>query len=128
MQRGMSYVDAMVVELGRQGVIASTNEYSVGNGWLALRQEIDTGRPTIIRTAHGAVTSTGHYIVAVGYRETDSDRQIIGYDPFGRWKGTCCVDHYDLNSREQESHIGQWVFYDFDSAFGNSNWLIRAKR
>jgi hypothetical protein len=124
---GDAYVGAMAVELRRQGMIVATNPYTTDSAWITLRQEIDAGRPVIIRTAHGSVTYAGHFFVAVGYRETDSSRQAIVYDPFGRWKGTCCTKNYDLNTREPESNKGQWVYYDFDSAFGRYNWLITAR-
>lgn len=124
---GDAHVGAMVTELERQGLTAATSQYSTDNGWSTLQQEIDAGRPVIVRTAHGVVTSAGHFFVAVGYRETNTSREVITYDPFGRWLGTCCTNNYNRNTIEAESHLGQWVFYDFDDAFGNSNWLITAQ-
>lgn len=124
---GDAYIGAMAAELRRQGMNATANPYLVDNAWLTLKQEIDAGRPVIVRTAHGVVTSAGHYFVAVGYRETVSSRDIITYDPFGRWLGSCCTNNYDLNSADPESHKGQWVYYNFDTIFGDYNWLLIAQ-
>ena len=124
---GDAYIGAMVAELERQEMTAETKQYSADNGWLILKQQIDLGRPVIVRTKHGAVTAAGHFFVAVGYRETATGHEVITYDPYGRWLGTCCTNNYDRNTKEQDSRKGQWVFYDFDDAFGNSNWLITAQ-
>lgn len=124
---GDANVGGMVTELQRQGMAAETKSYSADNAWLTIKQQVDAGRPVIVRTAHGAVTSKGHFFVAVGYREAVGSRQVIVYDPFGRWRGTCCTNNYDLNTRDSESRKGQWVSYDFDLAFGGSNWLITAR-
>ncbi|MCO5191617.1 MAG: C39 family peptidase [Anaerolineae bacterium] len=121
---GVAYVYLITAELERQGMDAEHNEYEADEGWTTLKQEIDEGRPVIVRTQHGVVTAAGHFFVAVGYRETVGSRQIITYDPFGRWLGSCCTNNYDKNTREATSHKGQWVSYDFDLAFGASNWLI----
>lgn len=123
---GDANVDDMAEELERQGLMASAQYYSVNNAWNAIKAEIDQGRPVIVRTVHGAVTQYGHFFVAVGYREATPapNRQLIIYDPFGRWLGTCCTNNYDINTREASSRKGQWVYYDFDSVFGGGNWLI----
>ena len=126
---GTAYVNKMTEELTRQGVSASFSPGPIdqGQGWQTIRQEIDAGRPVIVRTTHGVVTSQGHFIVAVGYREVNETRQIIAYDPFGKWNGTCCIDNYDTNSTDPESRKGRWVYYDFNRVFGATNWLITAR-
>lgn len=118
------YMNLMVSELQQQGMQAELKTYSVDKAWLTIKQQIDIGHPVIVSTVHGIVTSAGHFIVAVGYRETTGSRQIIAYDPFGKWKGTCCTNNYDFNSREPSSRKGQWVLYDFDLIFGLSRQLI----
>jgi hypothetical protein len=123
---GDAYIDGMVAELEGQGMEAETSSYSANSAWSIIKQQIDAGRPVIVRTKHGAVTAFGHFFVAVGYREAVGSRQVIAYDPFGRWLGTCCTNNYDFNTRDAGSRKGQWVSYDFDLAFGSSNWLITA--
>jgi hypothetical protein len=123
---GDAYVAGMVAELKRQGMDSKTKNYLADSAWSEIKKEINFGRPVIVRTAHGVVTAAGHFFVAVGYREATGIRQVIVYDPFGRWQGTCCTGNYDLNSPDPSSRKGQWVSYDFDRAFGTSNWLITA--
>ena len=121
---GTAYVWKMRNELRNQGAVADYHHDSVVQGWSRIRQEVDAGRPVIVRTVHGVLTRAGHIIVAVGYRESGSSHQIIAYDPFGRWLGTCCTNNYDLNTRDANSRKGQWVSYDFDLAFGSCNGLL----
>lgn len=121
---GDAYVGGMVSELEQQGMDAETRAYSADDAWSTIKQEIDAERPAIVRTAHGVVTAAGHFFVAVGYREAVGSRQVIAYDPFGRWLGICCTNNYDLNTIDPSSRKGQWVSYDFDLAFGSYNWLI----
>ena len=123
---GDAYVWKMRNELRNEGAIADYHEDSLSEGWARIKQEVDAGRPVIVRTVHGTVTAAGHILVAVGYREEGTDRRIIAYDPFGRWLGNCCQNNYNLNSTGPTSHMGQWVFYDFSTIFGNSNYLITA--
>jgi len=124
---GLPYVSLMVKELKNQGMDAQTSTYTDSDAWLRIKQEIDAGRPVIVRTAHGVVTADGHFIVAVGYREVTVTRQLIVYDPYGSWNGTCCIDNYDRNSTDSGSHKGRWVSYDFNLLFGSSNSLITAR-
>lgn len=118
----------MADELNRQGIIAGKNLlvtkgwYSTDSAWNKIKQETDMGRPVIVRTQ--GVTSNGHIIVSVGYRETGSSRQIIAYDPYGHWQGALNI--WNANSREPSSRKGQWVYYDFDKIFGGI--LITAQR
>lgn len=122
---GQAYVGLMRTELTNQG-LKSGNTYngmSLDNmsddaAWEVVKQEIDADRPIIIRTAHGVMTSYGHFFVAIGYQESSLVRQVIAYDPFGKWKGTCCNASYDANTTNAESHKGQWVSYDFNKVFG----------
>jgi hypothetical protein len=128
---GTAYVYKMAAELNRQGAVAEyfsePNGVTQDEGWRTIKREIDAGRPVIVRTTQGVLTSHGHFFVAVGYREATESREVIAYDPFGKWKGTCCTNNYDTNSRDAQSRKGQWVYYDFGQAFGSSNWLITAR-
>jgi hypothetical protein len=124
---GVAYVYKMRDELRRQGATANYQKLSTRNGWSRIKAEVDAGRPVIVRTVHGVVTAAGHFFVAVGYHEDAGDRTLIVYDPYGRWLGTCCQNNYDRNTTDLGSHKGRWVHYDFDRAFGASNWLITAR-
>ena len=127
LNNGMAYVYKMRDELRRQGATANYQKLSTRNGWSRIKAEVDAGRPVIVRTVHGVVTAAGHFFVAVGYHEDAGDRTLIVYDPYGRWLGTCCQNNYDRNTTDLSSHKGRWVHYDFDRAFGASNWLITAR-
>lgn len=81
--------------------------------WEALKWEIDMGRPVIVNS-HGSLTSSGHYILAVGYEDARAtgDRRVIVFDPFGRWLGR--RDAYDRNERcTLDSARGRFVRYNF---------------
>jgi len=109
------------------GVIAESLHLPTSLAWINLKEEVDAGRPVIFRTEH--LTSSGHYIVGVGYREiVASDivvHQVIVYDPAGKWKGVS-AGNYDYNSStDPKSHKGQWVFYNFDYVFGG--YMITAR-
>jgi hypothetical protein len=123
------YVYLMANELERQGAIAwyPSSGMSADDAWALVKNEVNAGRPVIIRTEPKVVTDAGHILVAVGYREKLGSRKIITYDPFGRWLGTCCTNNYDRNSTSPSSHKGKWVFYDFDKVFGGWNYLITAR-
>ncbi len=123
---GTAYVYQMRNELRNQGAASEYVEGTAEQGWQKIKQEVDAGRAVIVRTEHGVVTAAGHFFVAVGYRETSTERQIINYDPYGRWQGTCCQNNYDKNSQNPNSHKGRWVLYDFNRVFGNYNYLITA--
>lgn len=62
-----------------------------------VKQEIDSGRPVLLRAYHGVITKLEHVVVAVGYRETADSRRIVVYDPYGAWGGT--RDSYNANDR-----------------------------
>lgn len=135
---GVAFVYKIRNELRRQGAISQYNdgersEISSDTGWAILKREIDAGRPVIIRTKHGVLTIAGHYLVGVGYRETSGYREVIAYDPYGKWIGkTCaelpdaCANNYDRNTTAPESTKGRWVYYDFDKIFGK--YLITAQK
>jgi hypothetical protein len=68
--------------------------------------------------------TAGHFFVIVGYSEKAGDtssRELIVYDPYGKWKGTTQGDYY-VNTTSSSSHKGQWVYYDFTAA--RSDWMI----
>jgi hypothetical protein len=123
-QGNQVWLSKMVYELNRHGADAAYHAHALADAWARLRQEVDAGHPLIVRTAPGGVVSEGHFIVAVGYRQTASSRQVIAYDPYGRWTGE--LNRYDRNTTDPGSRKGAWVFYDFDAVFGG--WLITARR
>ena len=124
---GSAVIGLMAKELNRLGLLATTKSYPVNTAWETIKSEIDSGKPVIVRTQHGAVTQYGHFFVSVGYRENSGFKEIITYDPFGKWLGNCCTKNYDLNATVPNSDKGKWVFYDFNKAFGLTNWLVTAK-
>lgn len=126
--KGDAYVFRMRNELRRQGAVSEYYNDTGDDAWDRVKQEVDAGRPVIVRSAEDAVTDAGHYMVAVGYREADQSRQIITYDPYGHWLGTCCLDNYDKNDTTSNSQKGRWVYYDFTVVYGTStsNYLITA--
>jgi len=129
-----AYVYLMRNELIRQGADASYfGEITDDEGWGYLKAYIQSGHPVIVRSAQGVVTPVGHYVTAVGFLESPSVRKFIAYDPFGRWRGFPCAQlntpncsgNYYLNVEgDPLSHVGQWVYYDFDLFFGDRNYLI----
>ena len=118
-----AWVYRMRDELNRQRATSEYHLDTVTQGWNRIKQEVDAGRPVIVRTRHGVVSSYGHFFVAVGYRQSGASHEVIGYDPYGRWLGT--VNRYDRNSTDPSSYKGAWVFYDFDRVFGD--YLITAR-
>jgi hypothetical protein len=118
-------------ELAYWGVIAKDNgPLTVEEGWEIIKKEVDAGRPIIVRTGQN-LSSEGHYIVAMGYKEMFGGRALIAYDPFGKWLGSQNYYLYN-NSKEPGSHVGKWVIYNFDSIFPDSemhqkDYLITAQ-
>jgi hypothetical protein len=87
--------------------------------WQQIKAEIDANRSVILNSNSngGALTTSGHYIVVVGYRESPdpNQREIITYDPFGRWTGV--IDKYTRNTTAVDppgGTVGRWVFYKFN--------------
>jgi len=81
--------------------------------WDIIKLHINSGNPVIILNNRFIF---GHYFVGVGYREQDSNRQLIVYDPYGRWRGS--RNNYDVNSNSPDSQVGKWVLYDFNAVWG----------
>lgn len=123
---GNAVTTRMASELVVQGMNARDLNLESAGAWATLKQEIDSGRPVLLRAYHGVVTKLEHVVVAVGYRETADSRRIVVYDPYGAWGGT--RDSYNANDRTDPlSHRGQWASYDFGTVFGPSNHLITAR-
>jgi hypothetical protein len=80
------------------------------DAWSILKKLIDTGHPVIVDSF--AATSAGHFIVAIGYKEAFGKHYILSYDPYGEWKGS--KDSYYENSTDPASHVGKWVFYEYE--------------
>jgi hypothetical protein len=119
---GAVYVYRMRDELRQQGAESDYHADTVDQAWDRIRREIDAGRPVIVRTAQGVMTRAGHFFVVVGYRQSGTSREVISYDPYGRWLGT--VSSYDRNTTDPSSYKGRWVRYDFDTVYGG--YLITA--
>lgn len=124
-----AYVYLIERELINQGADAVYfGEIDNDEGWSLLKAYIDAGHSMILRSEHNVLTNYGHYIVAVGYQETGNTRTVIVYDPFGMWRGltcgelgtrSCSGNYYTNQQHDPTSHVGQWVFYDFNRIFGN---------
>jgi hypothetical protein len=136
--------DLMVKVLRNLGFTASrtypqqTTSLTDAADWQTVTSEIDHGRPVIVGSPAGLVTTSGHFIVGVGYWAPNGaagTHYLIAYDPAGRWLGKTCneltspnsctdnVGNYDWNTGSPSSHKGQWVYYDFDK-FHGSGFLI----
>jgi len=129
---GQAYIGMMLYELLRQGVRAELHaDIPADEGWQIIRSQVDAGQPVIVRTSPGVLTLAGHFLVVVGYRSGFSRREVIAYDPFGRWHEVpchllpgACAGNYDRNTADPSSAKGQGVVYHFDEVFGRSNYLI----
>lgn len=124
---GLAYVYKFVQELNTQGVTSASHLLNQEDGWELIMQEIDSDRPLILRTKNGVMTRYGHIFVIVGYKEEGSNRQIIAYDPFGKWTGSCCQNNYDINTENADSQKGKWVYYNFEDVFSSPEYLITAR-
>ena len=123
---GNAVTTRMAAELVTQGMVAHDLNLGADSAWTVLKQEIDSGRPVLLRAHHNVVTKLEHAVVAVGYRETVDSRRLVVYDPYGAWQGT--RDSFNANDRTDPlSHRGQWASYDFGTVYGPSNHLIIAR-
>lgn len=102
--------------LQNNGLVANYGCVSADSAWGTITAEIDAGRPIIVLSNKITI---GHYFVVVGYREVNETREIIVYDPYGRWTGT--YNQYDRNTTAPESYKGRWVYYDFNAVWGYSS-------
>lgn len=101
------------------GLPVQPAEYLIDAGWAKIKQEIDQNHPVILLSSK--MTTAGHYIVIVGYHEEGNSREIIAYDPFGRWTGT--KGEFYMNGPSTNSFKGQWAYYDLDEIWGkNTGW------
>lgn len=111
--------------LGSLGFGIDRLTLSSEQAWTRLMAEIDSQSPVVIRTAHGVVAPDGHYVVAVGYRQHGALKEVIVYDPNGKWLGNGVLN-YDRNLPQLSSHKGKWQIYAFDTIFGESNDIFVA--
>jgi len=86
--------------------------------WGILKELIDAGHAVIVDSRPAAATSDGHYVTAVGYKESYGKHYIIAYDPYGEWQGS--LNSYYQNSTGPASHVGKWVYYEFEKFTGSS--------
>jgi hypothetical protein len=100
--------------LEKRGMATSIHScITANNAWSIIKTEIDAGRPLIVLNTR---VTDGHYFTVIGYREKNNNREIIVYDPFGKWTGV--RNRYDANSTSPNSHKGYWRVYDFDDSWG----------
>jgi hypothetical protein len=92
-------------------------------GWQLVRKSIDNGHPIIVDSRPHSVTKDGHYAVAVGYKEESGKNYLIMYDPFGQWKGQL-NQYYGNTVNDPASHVGKWVYYDFERFPGSEVYLF----
>jgi hypothetical protein len=132
----------MKKELVRQGLLSSVNQLfnltdeDKTKAWNLVKSNINAGHPFILDSRPGTVSKGGHFIAVVGYKEAYGVHTIIAYDPFGQWKGKTCSEvggncgnqsNYYLNINDDfKSHVGQWVYYDFDKFPGYEIRMITA--
>lgn len=119
-----TYLYLVANEITKRGVRAEYHHRNTNDAWAMVKTEINANRPVII--SGGKFTKAGHFVVVVGYREGANLREIIVYDPFGKWLGT--QGSYDKNGTGSSSNKGQWVIYSFAAAFGdgpgaNLGWI-----
>jgi hypothetical protein len=117
---GQIWLYLIAAEMRKRGLAAY--EKNPASEWTLIKQEIDAGYPVIVRDGR-KMTSYGHLFVVVGYRETATQKQVIAYDPYGKWRGS--LNSYNRNSSSATSHKGQWVYYDYHASIGN--WMITAR-
>ncbi|MBE2221162.1 MAG: C39 family peptidase [Anaerolineae bacterium] len=100
--------------LDKRGMATSIHSCITANdAWNIIKTEIDAGRPLIVLNTR---VTDGHYFTVIGYREKNNNREIIVYDPFGKWIGV--RNRYDANSTSPTSYKGYWRVYDFDDSWG----------
>jgi hypothetical protein len=121
--KGEAIMDLIVNEMKERGLASSVIQKSPDNGWIAIKSEINAGRPVILNSRKVALKS-GHFFVVVGYREEGSKRNIIVYDPYGRWLGV--KGRYNVNDTSRESAKGRWVTYDL-FAIWDRGYMITGK-
>jgi hypothetical protein len=81
--------------------------------WTIIKQLINAGHPVIVDSRKGAATSEGHYVAVIGYREESGVHYLIAYDPYGEWRGS--LNKFYRNTTESASHVGKWVYYNFEN-------------
>ncbi len=120
---GTIFASLIATQMRKLGLNVTQKEYTQNKAWDTLKEEVNAGRPVFLRTGRN-LTSKGHFIVAVGYQEEGSKRNIIVYDPFGEWKGS--QNSYNLNDKIPSSEKGKWKYYSFEKVFNNPETMITA--
>ena len=126
---GQIYAYLVANQMTKKGLPSAAKNFSYENEWKKITSEIDAGRPLIMLSWK---VTRGHFFVVVGYKETVGDpstRELIVYDPYGKWRGTDKGDYNRNVAVNQSSTIaaknsrnGQWVYYNFTAV--RSGWLI----
>ncbi|HQF63808.1 MAG TPA: N-acetylmuramoyl-L-alanine amidase [Anaerolineaceae bacterium] len=107
-------------QINANGLEVQSREYTPDPGWDKITEEIDQGHPVILLSSK--MSTAGHYIVIIGYREEGLQREVIAYDPYGLWYGV--VGEFNANTFSQNSYKGRWVYYNLDVIWGrNAGWF-----
>lgn len=92
-------------------------KFTYDAGWQTILDEINGGHPVMLLSQSGKMSTYGHYIVIVGYRQNGNQREVIAYDPYGHWTGQ--KGQFDTNTSAWDSFKGQWVYYNFNDVWGS---------
>ena len=106
--RDIVYLGKVVGALSSRGLNASYHAINDSDSaWAMLKEEIQAGYPLIFDDISD-LTPAGHFVVVVGYKEyMDGKRDMIVYDPYGKWEGEGSFpSNYDRNSNEPSSEKG----------------------
>ncbi|MDT8304824.1 MAG: C39 family peptidase [Anaerolineae bacterium] len=111
-----TYVSRVVQMLDDNGVAVRTSCVPADEAWERLIAAIDCGAPSIMLSTRLTRSGSGHFIVAIGYRQAEEQREIIAYDPYGYWQGP--EEGYLANPAVTDAHAGHEVRYNFDAIWG----------
>ena len=109
---GVRTITKIVDDQGLAGRLACMGP---SEAWARLTKQVDAGYPGLILTTRLTKSGSGHYVVFLGYREQEGRRQVLVYDPYGRWRGP------GRGYRRNDSTVGsrgEAVYYDFEAAWG----------
>lgn len=109
-------------------LVARGSEPTPAAAWELIRSAIDAREPVLLQIAAGTMAQSNHCLVVVGYREQGSVREVIVYDPQGRWLGTCCNNNYASNTTTYRSQVGVWRHYDFAAIYTPGSSLITTRQ
>lgn len=82
-----TYVSRIVQMLDENGVAVHAACLSADEAWIRLTASVDCGARSIMLSNRLTPSGSGHFLVAVGYRQERDQREVIAYDPYGYWQG-----------------------------------------